>query len=80
MANEWLDKQRDTDFSAEDGTLFYFDQENSTLLFKLYSSCTSEEISNDLGEGKGSAWTSEYIGKGNMEPSIKHTFTFPESQ
>ena len=50
-------------------TLYYFDKEKTTFLLKLYTSCTTEEISNDMGEGKGSLYTNEYIGKGKMNPT-----------
>jgi hypothetical protein len=43
--------------------LYYLDRE-SYLQIELFTSCTSSQISNDAGEGKGSAWTSKFIAQG----------------
>ena len=61
-------------------TLFYFNKDKTAFLLKLYTSCTSEEISNDMGEGKGSLYTNEYIGKGNMDPPISQVLRLADSE
>ena len=43
-------------------------------------SATAEQLSQDAGEGKGSAWTSYFIAKGNMSPIVGHNFTCKNSE
>ena len=43
-------------------------------------SATAEQVSQDAGEGKGSAWTSYFIAKGNMSPTVGHNFSCRDSE
>ena len=42
--------------------------------FTIFTSCKSDEVSQDAGEGKGSTWTNFYIAKGVMNPSYGFKF------
>lgn len=34
----------------------------------IYTSCASDELANDAGEGKGGLWTNKFLAMGNMDP------------
>ena len=58
-----------------DCTFKYFKRDTANMWLMIYSSCRADEVSQDAGEGKGSAWTNHFIAKGNMAPIPGFRFT-----
>ena len=65
----------DSSFSKLD----YFDRD-SVMYFVIVTSCRANEVSQDAGEGKGSAWTNHFIAKGELEPKSGHRFTCKDAK
>ena len=50
--------------------LKYFDQ-NCELSLRINTSCGKDELSNDVGEGKGGLWSNHFLARGK-NPKFHH--------